>query len=244
MEPEIVILAADVVLEALLVLGVLLNQPDEGSGLQHGIRVVVLRDYVRRALTAVHERYFPEMVPLIQHPDANFSAPLVPDRHPTRAFLDKVEVNLWIVVLAEVLLAVALLDDVGVRNVQVDVDALDEAGQEDLHALLDELRAVDLVDAQAFLPVEVVERLLVGNPHERLADRLVLVLQNLGQQNSLHCVLERLRDLTEKVLHFLLMGHRPLNLDKVVADLILQLARHLGILHGRVHVVYLALIIV
>ena len=88
--------------------------------------------------------------------------------------------NLLVVPFSEVLLAVALLDDVSVRYVQVDVDALDEAGQEDLHPLLDELGAVDLVDAQAFLPVEVVERLLVGDPHERLADRLVLVLQDLG----------------------------------------------------------------
>ena len=42
LEPEVFILAADVVLQALLVLGVLLDQSDEGSGFEHGVGVVIL----------------------------------------------------------------------------------------------------------------------------------------------------------------------------------------------------------
>ena len=83
LEPEVFILAADVVLQALLVLGVLLDQSDEGSGFEHGVGVVILRYNVGCALTTVHERDFTEMVALIQHSDSDFSATLVSDCHPT-----------------------------------------------------------------------------------------------------------------------------------------------------------------
>ena len=83
LKPEVFILAANVVLEALLVFGVLLDQSDEGSRLKHGVRVVILRNNVGCALTTVHERDFTEMITLIQHSNSDFSAPLVSHCHPT-----------------------------------------------------------------------------------------------------------------------------------------------------------------
>ena len=90
LQAEVVVLGANVVFQALLVLGVLLDETNERRYSQDSVCVVILRDYVGSALTAIDQGYLTKVIALANLSDENFSAFIVFDSHLTEAFLDEV----------------------------------------------------------------------------------------------------------------------------------------------------------
>ena len=87
---EVIVLGAHVVFQAFLVLGVLLDETNEGRWSQDSVCVVVLRDYIGCALAAIDQGYLTEVITLVNLSDENFSAFIIFDSYFTDAFLDKV----------------------------------------------------------------------------------------------------------------------------------------------------------
>ena len=90
LQAEVVVLGANVVFQALLVLGVLLDEANERRYSQDYVCVVILRDYIGSALTAIDQGYLTKVIALANLSDENFSAFIVFDSYLTEAFLDEV----------------------------------------------------------------------------------------------------------------------------------------------------------
>lgn len=87
------------------------------------------------------------------------------------------------------------------------------------------------------MPSKVFGRLCLLDQPQCVLNRPVLFLQNFGEELTLHSDAQRVRNLLEEIVHFLLLGHGALDLEEVVPDVILQLHRQLSIFHGRVDIV-------